>query len=234
MVATRSQNHTPRSPKSRKSNVSAAGKTASGEYLKKTRKRACEHASTGAGQAKAKRRRSSADPDPRTSPIQGQRKSAGDFARVPTSGDDESCIPTFPQTNDPKPPNDGIEVRIPTTIHSLRGTSGEPQLPPHSANVDPVAQGSDGRWPKSKSQAEIEASKDSPDFTNPQATEAPDRSPKARHKRFDDEESLPAILHTPPAPVWCFTCTLLEVYIGSEQRDTLIGARCVQVSTQVV
>ena len=201
MVATRSQNHTPRSPKSRKRNVSAAEKTASRDSLKTTRKRACEQdASTDAGQAKAKRRRSSADSDPQTSPIQGQRKSAGDVARVPTSGDDESCIPTLPQTNDPKHPNDGIEVRIPTTIHSPRGASREPQLPAHSANVDPVAQDSDERWAKSKSQAEIEASKDPPDSTNPQATEAPNRTTKARHKRFDDEESLPAILPNPPAP----------------------------------
>ena len=215
MVATRSQNHTPRRPQSRKKNLSAAEHTASRESLRTTGKRAREQgASTDAGQAKAKRRRSSADSDLQTSPIQGQRKSAGDVARVPTSGDDKSYIPTLPQTYDPKLPNDGIEVRIPTTIHSPRGASGEPQLPAHPEQVDPGAQDSYGRWVKSESQAEIEASKDPLDSTSPQATEAPNRTPKPRHKRFDDEESLPAILPTTPVPAY------VEAEQGLSSKET--------------
>ena len=204
MVATRSQDHTSRSPNSQERYVLGAENTTFEEPLKITRKRACEQdASTDAGQAKAKRRRPSADSDPQTPPIHGQGRFAEDVVRVSTSGYDQSCIPTLPPTNDSKLPNDGIEVRIPTTIHLPKGAPGKPQIPEQSANTDPTAQDSwerrKGRV-KTESQADIEASRDLSDFTNPQGTEMPNRTPKATHKRFGDEESLTANLPTPQEP----------------------------------
>ena len=204
MVATRSQDHTPSSPKGQRKNVVAAEETPSEKPCGTTHKRKYGQATTtNVGLGSRKRRRSSAA----SGLIGHPARSKGRPAEEPTlrssiNGLYQSPVPIVTPTNDPELPNDGIEVRIVTDTRSPKDAfTASDKLVQSKSRPDLGSQVSSQKHAtqeKSVLHRDLTTSKDLSNVASSLGTDSRSKIPKATHKRFDDGEPMTASLPTPP------------------------------------
>ena len=205
MVATRSQDNTPRGPNRPTGESLGNPKDSHQKPLGTFQKRKHDPINrTDVTEGRAKRRRSSAA-SVSSSLAPGNQDSITADSSLPVTVDENQPPPPsdLPQTNRNGPPNDGIEVRIVARTHSPRMALAEAQM-----SSPPATQPKKASLKTSRGRGKQREGKPETDIT-PAADQKQKGSEglgtaqilqKATHRRFDGEESTPAALSTPPGP----------------------------------
>jgi hypothetical protein len=201
MVATRSQDHTPRSPPKKGKSPAVAEDTPSGKLSRASQKRKYEQeAIVDGGHQSTKRKRSSAaleQSDTRDYSHSNSEKRRTVFQQ--SNGHEQLTVPIASPTDAPGLPNDGIEVRVVVNKRPSKTASPEDDkaaLPNSSPNLD--AQDSSIRNGQANKGEPWKAIKKPSDLLKPPGLQISYSPSKARHKRFDDEEPMTEGLPTPP------------------------------------
>jgi len=201
MVATRSQDHTPRSPPKLVKSPAVAEDTPSGKVSRVSQKRRfVPEVLVDGGHQNTKRRRSNAaseQPDPHT--ISSSKSAQRRTVLQQSNGNKQSTVPIAPPTDAPGLPNDGIEVRVVINKRLSKTASPEDEKAVQ-ANSSPEsdAQDSSTRNGRGNKEAPLRDVKAPSALFRPSGLQTSHSPNKARHKKFDDEEPLITSLPTPP------------------------------------
>jgi len=201
MVATRSQDHTPRSPPKKGKSPAVAEDTPSGKLSRASQKRKYEQeAIVDGGHQSTKRKRSSAALEQRdTCDYSNSKFEKRRTVLQQSNGNKQSTVPIAPPTDVTGLPNDGIEVRVVVNKRPSKTASPEDEkavLPNSSPNTDD--QKSSTRNGQANKGDPPKAGNTLSDPLKPSGLQTSHSPSKARHKRFDDEEPILEPLPTPP------------------------------------
>lgn len=201
MVATRSQDHTPRSPPKKGKSLAVAEDTPSGKLSRASQKRKYQQeAIVDGGHQGTKRKRSSAalEQSDTRNPSNWKSEQRRTVLK-PSNGNKKSTVPIASPTDAPGLPNDGIEVRVVVNKRSSKTASpedGKAVQPNSSPKLD--AQDSSTRTGQANKGDPLKAVKTPIDPLKPSGLQTSHSPSKARHKRFDDEEPMMEPLPTAP------------------------------------
>jgi len=201
MVATRSQDHTPRSPPKKRKSLAVAEDTPSGKLSRASQKRKYEQeAIVDGGHQSTKRKRSSAASEQSDTCTHSNSKSEQRRTVLQQcNGNKQSTVPITSPTDAPGLPNDGIEVRVVVNKRPSKTASPEAEkavLPNCPPNLN--AQASSPRNGRGNKGDPLKAVKTPSDPLKPSGLQTSHSPSKARHKKFDDEEPMIEPLPTPP------------------------------------
>lgn len=200
MVATRSQDHTPRSPQKLGKLPAVAEDTPLGKLSRASQKRNSEQdAIVDGGHQGTKRKRSNAASERDTRDYSNSNSEPRRIMLQQSNGNKQSTVPIAPPTDAPGLPNDGIEVRVVVNRRSSQTASPEDKTavpPDFSPNMDtPDSSISNDRV---NNENPLKAVKIQSEPLKRSGLQISHSSSKAKHKRFDDEEPMIQPLPTHP------------------------------------
>lgn len=218
MVATRSQDHTPRSPQKLGKRPAVAEDTPLGKLSRASQKQnSGQDANVDGGHQGTKRKRSNAEAEQRdTRDYTNSNSEPHRTALQQSSGNKQLTVPIAHPTDAPRLPNDGIEVRVIVNKRSPQTASLEDKkavLPDYVPNTNtPDSTTKNDRMNRGNPLKAVKPQNEPLKYSGLQISHG---SSKARHKRFDDEE--PMIQPLPAHPDAAHNAT--KHLVNSEERD---------------